>query len=243
MDLELLPKNHLNVNFEMRRYCCFMYIIAIINISGGAACTHIHNRSQHRRSESKPQARDRIHKSQHDAQTNEPSEDNHHELKNENHKLQYVAENLNQLIHQKGNDHKLKRVRKRLKSPDVKHPKHNHQSKHPKRKSHPKTKFSKDEDDEMSSMRNRTKPEEPDIKFPKTYHATGLLTLPYDGIMEPFETWYVEDLNMSRIDYYHGTLFVAMHHVACFKIIPVSYRCNHKLLDVFCHANTLHGRS
>lgn len=216
MDLELLPKNHLNVNFKMRRYC-FLYIIAIINIACGTACTHIHSRSQHRRSESKPQARDRIHKPQHDARTNEHSEDNYHELKNENHKLQYAAENLNQLIHQKGNDHKLKRIRIELKSPDVKHPKHNHQSKHPNKKSHPKTKFSKDEDDEMSSMRNRTKPEEPDIKFPKTYHATGLLTLPYDGVMEPFETWYVKDLNMSRIDYYHGTSFVAMHHVARFQ--------------------------
>ena len=51
------------------------------------------------------------------------------------------------------------------------------------------------------------KKETPNIRFPKTYHATGLLTLPYDGIMEPFEIWYAEEYMMSRIDYYYGKSF------------------------------------
>ena len=42
------------------------------------------------------------------------------------------------------------------------------------------------------------------ITFPQFYHATGVITLPYDGIMEPFEAWYASQYNMSRIDYYYG---------------------------------------
>ena len=43
-----------------------------------------------------------------------------------------------------------------------------------------------------------------EIVLGKSYYATGLLTLPYDGIMEPFEAWFSQQYNMSRIDYYHG---------------------------------------
>ena len=43
--------------------------------------------------------------------------------------------------------------------------------------------------------------------FPRYYHATGLLTLPYDNIVEPFEAWYAGEKNMSRIDYYYGMLY------------------------------------
>ena len=46
-----------------------------------------------------------------------------------------------------------------------------------------------------------------DQLFPRYYHATGLLTLPYDNIVEPFEAWYAGEKNMSRIDYYHGMLY------------------------------------
>ena len=42
------------------------------------------------------------------------------------------------------------------------------------------------------------------FEFPRMYHATGVITLPYDGISEPFEAWYAEKYNMSRIDYYYG---------------------------------------
>ena len=188
----------------MQRYCYF--IISITIITGGTPCTRIHSHYNHKRSESNPQARDRIHKPQYNAQTNEHSADNYHELKNENHKPKYAVENLNQLNHQKGNGHKLKHFEIRKRYPDVKHSKHNKQSKHSNKKSHRNRNFSKpnDKDDEMTNMQNGTKHEKPDVKFPKTYHATGLLTLPYDGIMEPFEIWYVQHLNMSRIDYYHG---------------------------------------
>ena len=43
-----------------------------------------------------------------------------------------------------------------------------------------------------------------DRLFPRYYHATGMLTLPYDNIVEPFEAWYAGEKNMSRIDYYYG---------------------------------------
>lgn len=197
----------------MRRYCYF--IIAITIVTSGTACRHIHSRSHPKRSEKRPQARDRIHKPQYDTQTNEHSADNYHKLNNENRKPKYAAKNFNQVNHQKENDHKLNHIKIKKKYPDVKHPKHNEQSKHSNKKSHRKTNFSKpkDKDDEMSSMQNGTKHEKQDIKFPKTYHATGLLTLPYDGIMEPFEIWYDEHLNMSRIDYYHGKSFC--NYVSC----------------------------
>ena len=43
-----------------------------------------------------------------------------------------------------------------------------------------------------------------DRLFPRFYHATGLITLPYDNIVEPFEVWYAGEKNMSRIDYHYG---------------------------------------
>ena len=44
----------------------------------------------------------------------------------------------------------------------------------------------------------------PKLKFPNSYHVTGILKLPYGGIDEPFEAWYSRDEKMSRIDYYGG---------------------------------------
>lgn len=43
-----------------------------------------------------------------------------------------------------------------------------------------------------------------DEYFPRFYHATGLLSLPFDNIVEPFEAWFAGDRKMSRIDYYYG---------------------------------------
>lgn len=51
--------------------------------------------------------------------------------------------------------------------------------------------------DEESSIRYR-------IQFPSFYHSVGTITMPYDDLVEPFESWYAGDLNMSRIDYYQG---------------------------------------
>ncbi|XP_058968750.2 counting factor associated protein D [Pocillopora verrucosa] len=42
------------------------------------------------------------------------------------------------------------------------------------------------------------------ITFPEFYHAQGIISLPYDGIIEPFEAWYGGRHKMSRIDYYYG---------------------------------------
>ena len=44
-----------------------------------------------------------------------------------------------------------------------------------------------------------------DKYFPRYYHASGLLSLPFDDIVEPFEAWFAGERNMSRIDYYYGT--------------------------------------
>ena len=43
-----------------------------------------------------------------------------------------------------------------------------------------------------------------ELKFPDFYHAQGIISLPYDGIIEPFEAWYAGRHEMSRIDYYYG---------------------------------------
>ena len=57
------------------------------------------------------------------------------------------------------------------------------------------------------------------IKFPEIYHAQGIISLPYDGIIEPFEAWYAGKHRMSRIDYYYGnpqcvlTMFVSLQLV------------------------------
>lgn len=45
-----------------------------------------------------------------------------------------------------------------------------------------------------------------EIYFPESYRTTGTITLPLDGIMEPFEAWFAGKHNMSRIDYYNGRL-------------------------------------
>ena len=47
--------------------------------------------------------------------------------------------------------------------------------------------------------------------FPRHYHATGLLTLPFDDIIEPFEAWFAGDKNVSRIDYYYGMRLNMLH--------------------------------
>lgn len=69
-----------------------------------------------------------------------------------------------------------------------------------------------DENDSFISFENATllqddQPKESilqEIKFPDFYHAQGIISLPYDGIIEPFEAWYAGRHKMSRIDYYYG---------------------------------------
>ena len=43
-----------------------------------------------------------------------------------------------------------------------------------------------------------------DVTFASSYYTQGILRLPYDGITEPFESWYAGKKHMSRIDYYYG---------------------------------------
>ena len=64
-------------------------------------------------------------------------------------------------------------------------------------------------DEHVISFENATLLEDDDpdsvkIKFPEFYHAQGIISLPYDGIIEPFEAWYGGRHKMSRIDYYYG---------------------------------------
>ena len=67
-----------------------------------------------------------------------------------------------------------------------------------------------------------------DKLFPRYYHATGMLTLPYDNIVEPFETWYAGERNMSRIDYYYGMYACC---VAC--VIHLHYKFRRELLMIY----------
>lgn len=46
------------------------------------------------------------------------------------------------------------------------------------------------------------------LLLPRRYHATGVVSLPFDEISEPFEAWFAGDINMSRIDYYHGKVVI-----------------------------------
>lgn len=70
------------------------------------------------------------------------------------------------------------------------------------------------------------------IKFPEFYHAQGIISLPYDGIIEPFEAWYAGKHRMSRIDYYYGnpqcvlTMFVSLQPVThCLPAFLVYLYC------------------
>ena len=48
-----------------------------------------------------------------------------------------------------------------------------------------------------------------EFTFPDSYHAVGVLQLPYGNIAEPFDVWYSGKNRMSRIDYYGGeSLFI-----------------------------------
>ena len=51
------------------------------------------------------------------------------------------------------------------------------------------------------------------INFPEFYHAQGIISLPYDGIIEPFEAWYGGRHKMSRIDYYYGKAQFFSFHI------------------------------
>lgn len=72
-----------------------------------------------------------------------------------------------------------------------------------------------------------------DEYFPRHYHATGILSLPFDSIVEPFEVWFAGDRNMSRIDYYYGKYAYILkiikritrleHHL--FMFILLNYDC------------------
>jgi len=67
-----------------------------------------------------------------------------------------------------------------------------------------------DQNDEESAIQKIVNEEKESekykISFPLFYHSVGTITLPYDGLVEPFEAWYAGELNMSRIDYYQGKL-------------------------------------
>ena len=185
----------------------YFYFIMAIVIAGCTACTSTYNRANSfmTRRDMNPRARDRIQKPQHDNQTNEHSKNNYHELKHRKknyHQLKHTKKKYHQREHWMENHHKQKKEKDD--HLQLSHLKHSDKLNHTNEKDHNRVKISLDEEEGMNVNETEAKQKKPDIKFPKTYHATGLLTLPYDGIMEPFEIWYAGDLNMSRIDYYHG---------------------------------------
>ncbi|XP_072356635.1 digestive cysteine proteinase 2 [Scyliorhinus torazame] len=47
--------------------------------------------------------------------------------------------------------------------------------------------------------------------FPDIYHVSGILSLPYAEIEEPFEVWYNLSGKVSRIEYYHGQVITLQH--------------------------------
>ncbi|XP_067862776.1 digestive cysteine proteinase 1-like [Heptranchias perlo] len=47
--------------------------------------------------------------------------------------------------------------------------------------------------------------------FGDIYHVSGILSLPYTEIEEPFEAWYNLSGNVSRIEYYHGQVVTLQH--------------------------------
>ena len=68
------------------------------------------------------------------------------------------------------------------------------------------------------------------IEFPEFYHAQGIISLPYDGIIEPFEAWYGGRHKMSRIDYYYGkTHHYVLHDAKAGDIL--SYYLNWSYLN------------
>ena len=72
-----------------------------------------------------------------------------------------------------------------------------------------------------------------DEYFPRHYHATGLLTLPFDDIVEPFEAWFAGDRNMSRIDYYYGTYLQMIEKCSMNRWIVKPNNYNLKIKFVF----------
>lgn len=49
------------------------------------------------------------------------------------------------------------------------------------------------------------------LSFPDVYHVSGIFSLPYAEIEEPFEAWYNRSGNVSRIEYYHGQVITLQH--------------------------------
>ncbi|XP_078279152.1 digestive cysteine proteinase 1-like [Rhinoraja longicauda] len=47
--------------------------------------------------------------------------------------------------------------------------------------------------------------------FPDVYHVSGIFSLPFAEIEEPFEAWYNLSGNVSRIEYYHGQVITLQH--------------------------------
>lgn len=62
------------------------------------------------------------------------------------------------------------------------------------------------------------------LTFFKDYRATGTVSLPYAEIKEPFEAWYSATLNMSRIDFYGGTVknVIDVKSKASYKVAPLT---------------------
>ncbi|XP_078094458.1 digestive cysteine proteinase 2 [Mustelus asterias] len=66
--------------------------------------------------------------------------------------------------------------------------------------------------------------------FPDIYHVSGILSLPYAEIEEPFEAWYNHSGNVSRIEYYHGQVVTLQHGFE--KPAGISYRISPETTEI-----------
>uniref|UniRef100_A0ACB8FR39 Uncharacterized protein n=1 Tax=Sphaerodactylus townsendi TaxID=933632 RepID=A0ACB8FR39_9SAUR len=74
----------------------------------------------------------------------------------------------------------------------------------------------------MGNHATECKPLQRFIMFGDTYHATGILKLPYAKIQEPFEAWFNAAEGNSRIQYYHGQ--VITYQCGSLKPFGVSFK-------------------
>ncbi|XP_067867119.1 counting factor associated protein D-like isoform X2 [Heterodontus francisci] len=81
--------------------------------------------------------------------------------------------------------------------------------------------------------------------FPKIYHVSGILSLPFAEIEEPFEAWYNLTGKVSRIDYYDGqvkTLQLGFEKPAgiSYKISPETTETEINVIKCFQENGTIH---
>ncbi|XP_041069092.1 digestive cysteine proteinase 2-like [Carcharodon carcharias] len=81
--------------------------------------------------------------------------------------------------------------------------------------------------------------------FPKIYHISGIISLPYADIEEPFEAWYNLTGKVSRIEYYDGQVITLQHGFRkpagiSYKISPATTETETNVIKCFQLSGTIH---